>query len=417
MTSWTSTPRCSPHDRRLRRNRSVRRSVQVLPPPEEISSYGCADPEPTDRPDLVRLRGIVEKPKAEDAPSDLAVMGRYLFTGEIFDALDRTNRAWGEIQLTDAIAILLAEQPVYGFVFDEAASTSGRSSTTCGPPSSWRWTVRTSVPSSASSSPRSCGAGASSDPQSRRRAVALGWPRGPSRSPRPRLGWLRTARTRECAGHRRDRTGAGGGRGGRRGDPPFVNTAMDGYAVRAEDVAPAPVTLPVVAEVAAGHLATCPLGRARRCASSPAAPLPDGADAVAGVVERTERLDSGKSVRIDAAVEAGTHLREVGEDPSRARSCCPPATRSRPAGSACWPCWASPRSWPIPGPGWASCPPATSWCRDQGRCGSARSGTATGPRCWPWRPRPGSYRSTWAGCPTTRMPSACHRAGRRRLRR
>ncbi len=50
-------------------------------PPEEISSYGCADPEPTDRADLVRLRGIVEKPKPEDAPSDLAVMGRYLFTG------------------------------------------------------------------------------------------------------------------------------------------------------------------------------------------------------------------------------------------------------------------------------------------------------------------------------------------------
>ena len=58
---------------------------------------------------------------------------------------------------------------------------------------------------------------------------------------------------------------------------------------------PAPVTLPVVAEVAAGHPATRPLGRARRCASSPAPPLPDGAGAVV-MVERTERLDSGKSV-------------------------------------------------------------------------------------------------------------------------
>ncbi len=64
-------------------------------PPEEISSYGCADPEPTDRPGLVRLRGIVEKPKPEDAPSDLAVMGRYLFTHEIFDALDRTKPGRG----------------------------------------------------------------------------------------------------------------------------------------------------------------------------------------------------------------------------------------------------------------------------------------------------------------------------------
>jgi UTP--glucose-1-phosphate uridylyltransferase len=98
-------------------------------PSEEISSYGCADPdpEPTGRDNLVRLRGIVEKPRPEDAPSDLAVMGRYLFTPEIFDALDRTKPGvGGEIQLTDAIAILLAEQPVYGFVFDEGRFDIGK---------------------------------------------------------------------------------------------------------------------------------------------------------------------------------------------------------------------------------------------------------------------------------------------------
>jgi UTP--glucose-1-phosphate uridylyltransferase len=96
-------------------------------PPDEISSYGCADPEPTDEADLVRLRGIVEKPKPEDAPSDLAVMGRYLFTSGIFDALDRTKPGvGGEIQLTDAIAILLAEEPVYGFVFDEGRFDIGK---------------------------------------------------------------------------------------------------------------------------------------------------------------------------------------------------------------------------------------------------------------------------------------------------
>jgi UTP--glucose-1-phosphate uridylyltransferase len=96
-------------------------------PPEEISSYGCADPEPTDEPDLVRLRGIVEKPKPEDAPSDLAVMGRYLFTSDIFGAIDRTKPGvGGEIQLTDAIAILLAEQPVYGFVFEDGRFDIGK---------------------------------------------------------------------------------------------------------------------------------------------------------------------------------------------------------------------------------------------------------------------------------------------------
>jgi UTP--glucose-1-phosphate uridylyltransferase len=96
-------------------------------PPDEISSYGCAAHEPTDEENLVRLRGIVEKPAPEDAPSDLAVMGRYLFTPEIFDALDRTKPGvGGEIQLTDAIAILLAEQPVYGFVFDEGRFDIGK---------------------------------------------------------------------------------------------------------------------------------------------------------------------------------------------------------------------------------------------------------------------------------------------------
>ena len=96
-------------------------------PPDEISSYGCADPEPTDEPNLVRLRGIVEKPKPDDAPSDLAVMGRYLFTADIFDAIDRTKPGvGGEIQLTDAIAILLGERPVYGWVFDEGRFDIGK---------------------------------------------------------------------------------------------------------------------------------------------------------------------------------------------------------------------------------------------------------------------------------------------------
>ena len=96
-------------------------------PPEEISSYGCAASEPTDEEHLVRLRGIVEKPAPEDAPSDLAVMGRYLFTSDIFDAIDRTKPGvGGEIQLTDAIAILLAEQPVYGWVFDEGRFDIGK---------------------------------------------------------------------------------------------------------------------------------------------------------------------------------------------------------------------------------------------------------------------------------------------------
>ena len=69
--------------------------------------------------DLVRITDIVEKPKPEDAPSNLAVMGRYVFTPEIFDALEVVQPGkGGEIQLTDAIAILLREQTVYGYTFE-----------------------------------------------------------------------------------------------------------------------------------------------------------------------------------------------------------------------------------------------------------------------------------------------------------
>jgi molybdopterin molybdotransferase len=95
--------------------------------------------------------------------------------------------------------------------------------------------------------------------------------------------------------------------------PPFANTAMDGYAVRAADTASAPVTLPVVAEVAAGHPADRKLGPGEAMRIFTGAPMPDGADAVV-MVERTERLDGGSAVRIDVTVEPGTHTRAAGED-------------------------------------------------------------------------------------------------------
>jgi len=96
------------------------RSVLALKefPRSEMSSYGCALPEAVDDT-LVRILEVVEKPKPEDAPSNLAVMGRYVFTPEIFEALDRTGPgAGGEIQLTDAMAGLLKEETIYGHVFE-----------------------------------------------------------------------------------------------------------------------------------------------------------------------------------------------------------------------------------------------------------------------------------------------------------
>ena len=84
----------------------------------EIAMYGCIGPgEPEG--DLVRVASIVEKPEPADAPSDLAVIGRYVFTPAIFAALRQTvPGAGGEIQLTDAIALLAADEPVFALPFD-----------------------------------------------------------------------------------------------------------------------------------------------------------------------------------------------------------------------------------------------------------------------------------------------------------
>jgi UTP--glucose-1-phosphate uridylyltransferase len=87
--------------------------------PNQTSLYGCVEAEEVE-PGLVRVVDIVEKPSAEEAPSNLAVMGRYVFTPEIFDALEQvTPGKGGEIQLTDAIGLLSKEQTVYGYVFTE----------------------------------------------------------------------------------------------------------------------------------------------------------------------------------------------------------------------------------------------------------------------------------------------------------
>jgi molybdopterin molybdotransferase len=95
--------------------------------------------------------------------------------------------------------------------------------------------------------------------------------------------------------------------------PPFANTAMDGYALRAADVAAVPVTLPVVAEVAAGHPAGRPLRAGEAMRIFTGAPMPEGADAVV-MVERTERRDGGNAVEIQVSVDPGNHVRAVGED-------------------------------------------------------------------------------------------------------
>lgn len=89
-------------------------------PREETGKYGVIEPE--DQPmyeGVYKVKSIVEKPAPNEAPSNHAVVGRYVFSPEIFGYLKETERgAGGEIQLTDAIAAMLATDPVLGFRFD-----------------------------------------------------------------------------------------------------------------------------------------------------------------------------------------------------------------------------------------------------------------------------------------------------------
>jgi UTP--glucose-1-phosphate uridylyltransferase len=94
--------------------------------PEEIASLGCAEVDMVGE-SLARVRTLVEKPKPDEAPSNLAVIGRYVFTPSIFEALERNERGVnGEYQLTDAIALLLASEPVYGRVFSDGRYDIGK---------------------------------------------------------------------------------------------------------------------------------------------------------------------------------------------------------------------------------------------------------------------------------------------------
>jgi UTP--glucose-1-phosphate uridylyltransferase len=86
-------------------------------PPEDISSYGCAAVTLLED-NIVKVEDVVEKPAQEEAPSNLAIMGRYVFGPEIFDVLAETKPGrGGEIQLTDAIKTLGEHEPVYGWTF------------------------------------------------------------------------------------------------------------------------------------------------------------------------------------------------------------------------------------------------------------------------------------------------------------
>jgi len=86
--------------------------------PSVVHMYGVASIEETDDDDVVRITGLVEKPSAEDAPSNYAVIGRYVLQPEVFDVLEKTEPGKGnEIQLTDALETLAADTSIAGGVY------------------------------------------------------------------------------------------------------------------------------------------------------------------------------------------------------------------------------------------------------------------------------------------------------------
>ncbi|OQA53143.1 MAG: UTP--glucose-1-phosphate uridylyltransferase [candidate division WS2 bacterium ADurb.Bin280] len=88
--------------------------------------YGILKVEPTDNPRLHRIVDIVEKPGAQNAPSDLAVMGRYILPPEIFEKIEQTGEgAIGEIQLTDAIKSLLGEKEFFAYEYEGERHDAG----------------------------------------------------------------------------------------------------------------------------------------------------------------------------------------------------------------------------------------------------------------------------------------------------
>jgi UTP--glucose-1-phosphate uridylyltransferase len=99
-------------------------------PIESISAYGVVDAEPVShnggRDRLYRIRNMVEKPKTKDAPSNLAIIGRYVLTPEIFSSLESIEPgSGGEIQLTDGLKHALRSRPIYGYRFEGTRYDAG----------------------------------------------------------------------------------------------------------------------------------------------------------------------------------------------------------------------------------------------------------------------------------------------------
>ncbi|MFT3743794.1 MAG: UTP--glucose-1-phosphate uridylyltransferase GalU [Pyrinomonadaceae bacterium] len=92
---------------------------------EDISRFGVIDADEVE-PNVFKIKDMVEKPPFAEAPSDLAIIGRYIFTPDIFDAIEQTTPgSGGEIQITDAMRILLKKRPFYAVKLEGTRHDAG----------------------------------------------------------------------------------------------------------------------------------------------------------------------------------------------------------------------------------------------------------------------------------------------------
>ena len=369
-TSWSTTARLlrSMLDVHEREHASVLALLEVTP--EEISSYGCVEPDigrritrsgAVGRREADARRGAVE-PRGDRA---LRVHAR-----DLRRARPHRARRGGELQLTDAIALLLDERAgVRPRVLGGPLRHRPEARLSCAPTSSSRSTAPTSGPPFAQFLRRAGPqAGGSCDPARKQvqRPIldaSARWNRARSR---------RATRSASCSRPTSRRAGL---------VPPFANTAMDGYAVRARSTLGAsddsPVRLQVVGELPAGHAPTIPVGAGEAIRIMTGAPMPDGADAIV-MVERTER-DGDDGVRVFAeARDWATTCAPPAATSARARSCSARHRASGPRTSACSRASTCRGCMCIRGRGSACCRPATS-SSSPARSRRARSATRNRP--------------------------------------
>jgi UTP--glucose-1-phosphate uridylyltransferase len=114
--------------RMIEAHQRTRRPVVALMevPPDQVSLYGIATVEDGDRDGEYRITSLVEKPPTDEAPSNLAVIGRYVLPGSIFPILrDTPPGRGGEIQLTDALQAMAADEPIVGLRLDDPRHDTG----------------------------------------------------------------------------------------------------------------------------------------------------------------------------------------------------------------------------------------------------------------------------------------------------